>query len=76
MRRSCGRGLIAAGLAAGLPIAALAARALSHMLYGIKPTDAVTLVLTPPSLALAALRASNVPAHRASEIDPMALLRE
>jgi predicted permease len=68
--------LIAAGLAAGLPIAALAARALSHMLYGIKPTDAVTLVLTPTSLALAALMASYVPAHRASEIDPMALLRE
>lgn len=68
--------LILAGVAAGIPIAALAARALSHMLYGITATDPVTLVLAPMSLAVAALAAGYVPARRASEIDPMALLRE
>jgi putative ABC transport system permease protein len=65
---------------AGLVIGALAALALtrfiSSLLFGVSAMDAVTYLGVSSMLALVALLASYVPAKRATEIDPLAALRQ
>lgn len=68
-------GLAAIGMLVGSAASWILARALSGLLYGVKPADPVTffgmlIVLT----AVAAL-AGYLPARRASRIDPMVALR-
>lgn len=68
--------LAAVGLAAGLAASALLTHFLAHMLYGIKPLDALTFtVVCIVMLAVSAL-ASFAPAWRASRLDPMETLRD
>ncbi len=67
--------LLAIGLAAGLALSLLAARAAGAMLYGLKPNDPVTIALAVALLAVAALAASYFPARRAANVDPMVALR-
>lgn len=71
------RGLLIAGIGAVLGL--LAAFATNHllaaMLYGISPTDAVTLVLVTGSLLGVAALATAIPARRAAGVDPMVALR-
>ena len=66
---------IAAGLAAGLPLAAAATRLLSRFLYGVTPTDAATFGAAVLLLALGGLAAADLPARRAARISPMEALR-
>jgi predicted permease len=62
------------GVAAGVPAALLGGRMAQSVLYGVKPNDPVTLVLTVLlALAVAAL-AALIPAVRASRLDPMRAL--
>lgn len=70
-------GMLLAGLGVGfgLVAAALLARFVASLLYGITPRDPVTLLLVSAALLLAALLAAYVPARRATKIDPMAALR-
>jgi putative ABC transport system permease protein len=71
------RGLLltAAGAVTGLAVAFAATRALSSMLYGISPTDAVTFTTVFVSIMLVAFAATYVPARRAAKLDPMVALR-
>jgi predicted permease len=64
-----------AGVAAGLPVIFFASRLIATLLYGLPPTDAVSLGLATLSLALVAFVAGYWPARRATRIDPMAALR-
>ncbi len=63
------------GLAAGLPLAIAAGRLLRHQLYGVGPSDWVSMLLAAALMASAAIGAALVPALRAARIDPAATLR-
>ena len=67
--------LALAGLVLGLGGAMAATRLLSSFLYGVTPTDPVTLVLIPVILISVAFLANYIPARRAARIDPMVALR-
>jgi putative ABC transport system permease protein len=72
------RGLTLAliGLGVGLAISAMLTRALSGMLYGIRPSDPVAFAVMTGVLFLVSLAASCIPAYRAAQLDPMEALRE
>ena len=66
---------VALGVAVGLGLAALAARATASLLYGVSTTDALTYTGTSLALAAVAVVAAFVPAWRATRIDPVTALR-
>ena len=72
---SYGLRLTAVGLALGLAGALGGTRVLSSFLYGIRPTDPITLAAASLILAAVALTASYLPARRATRVDPMVALR-
>ncbi|MBV9774208.1 MAG: FtsX-like permease family protein, partial [Gemmatimonadetes bacterium] len=63
------------GVALGLLASFAATRALSGLLYGVAPTDALTFAAVPLVLGAVALLASWLPARRAARVDPMIALR-
>ena len=67
--------LVGAGMAAGLVAAALLARLISSLLYGVRPFDAATVAAVSLLLAIVALMASYLPAQRAAKADPLNSLR-
>jgi predicted permease len=67
--------LTAAGVVMGIPLSMLVGHALTSALYGVKPLDAATYLLTLASVAVVALVASAAPAGRAASIDPIRALR-
>jgi putative ABC transport system permease protein len=68
--------LVAVGGALGLLAAALLARAMAGVLYGVSPFDLPAFALSLVVLVLAGLGASLLPAVRATRVDPMVALRE
>jgi putative ABC transport system permease protein len=72
-----GRGgvLVAIGVALGLPAAALAARGMRSLLFGIGPSDPVTFVIAVVLVSTVAIAACVVPARRAQATDPLDVLR-
>jgi predicted permease len=70
-----GLGLALAGVALGLPLAVLLARALGNLLFGVAPWDPATLALVSLGLAGSAVLACAVPARRALRVDPVVALR-
>jgi len=70
-----GSKLVAIGLAFGLAAAFLAARALTSLLFGVKPGDLPTFIGVSLLLALLALLSCAVPSLRATKVDPLAVLR-
>lgn len=67
--------LAAAGLAAGVPAALALTRLIASQLYGVSPTDPLTLVGGAIVLLAVATLAAWLPARRASRVDPMTALR-
>jgi putative ABC transport system permease protein len=72
---SYGLRLTFVGLALGLAGTLGGTRVLSSFLYGIRPTDPITLAAASLILAAVALTASYLPARRATRVDPMVALR-
>jgi ABC-type antimicrobial peptide transport system permease subunit len=68
-------GLIAVGLALGLPLTFAAGRFLGNQLYGMNPYDPFVMLTAVTGLGLSALLASLIPALRASRISPAEALR-
>ena len=64
-----------AGIGAGAIATLGAGRLLEKLVFGVSPTDPVTLALVASALALVALAASLVPAYRAARLDPSKVLR-
>lgn len=67
---------VLAGLAAGLFAAVTMGRALHGFLYGIAPTDPVSLGAVALVLLITALLACYLPARRAAKLDPVVALRQ
>ncbi len=63
------------GLAIGIPAALIAGHVLESQLFGLEGHDALTLVSACAVLAVSAVVASAIPAHRASTIEPVNALR-
>jgi putative ABC transport system permease protein len=66
----------AAGLIIGIAGAAVVTRYLEGMLFGLTPLDATTFVVVPLLFAGVATFAAFVPARRASNVDPLIVLRQ
>ena len=71
-----GTGLAIAGILIGAIAALWSSKAISAMLYQVKPGDPISFAAAALTLFLVALLASYLPALRASRIDPMIALRE
>ena len=67
-------GLVAIGAAAGVPLAWLAGRGMSALLFGIAPSDPSAFLIGAATLIAVGALAAYLPAHRASRIEPMAAL--
>ena len=68
--------LLVAGLGIGIALALAAGRAASSMLFGLQPSDPVTIGGSVAGLAVVAIAASLLPAMRAARVEPMVALRE
>ena len=67
--------LVALGLAIGIPVSLAADRWATSLLFGLKPTDPLTLAGATSLLLIVALFAGYLPARRAMRVDPMVALR-
>ena len=65
----------AAGLAVGIAVSLAVATTLRSMLYGLSPSDPLTIVVAFAGITMVTLTAAFFPAHRAASIDPMRALR-
>jgi ABC-type antimicrobial peptide transport system permease subunit len=68
-------GYTAAGVAAGLVLAAAASRALRGLLFEVSPTDAATYGLLAAGVLAVVAIASYAPARRAASVNPVDSLR-
>jgi ABC-type antimicrobial peptide transport system permease subunit len=68
--------LLAIGLVAGVALALLGAKAASSLLFGLKPSDPITIAIAVAALGAVGAGASYLPARRAAGQDPMAALRD
>jgi ABC-type antimicrobial peptide transport system permease subunit len=62
--------MIVAGMAIALPCVAALGRLVESQLFGVTPTDPVSVAQSTLLLALAALGAAFIPAYRASRVNP------
>jgi putative ABC transport system permease protein len=64
------------GLLAGLLASFALTRPLQTQLFNVKATDPATLAAVGAFIAVVALVACYIPAHRAARVDPIVTLRE
>jgi predicted permease len=67
--------MIAAGTCIALPCVWAFGKLVESQLFGVKPTDASTIIVATLVLVLTGLVAALIPAYRASSIDPIEALR-
>jgi predicted permease len=67
--------LVAAGIVIGVGGAIAASRLVSSLLFGLAPTDPMTIAGAMAVMALVSALAGYLPARRASRVDPMVALR-
>jgi predicted permease len=67
--------MAAIGIGVGLPIAIALARFVRSQLFGLEPTDPLTLAIATLTMAAVALTAGYIPAERAARVDPILALR-
>lgn len=63
------------GIAIGVPLAFLAARALGVLLYGLSPADPLTFAATVGFFIALGLVGGMIPARRAARVDPLVALK-
>jgi ABC-type antimicrobial peptide transport system permease subunit len=63
------------GVAAGLPMIWAVTRLASSLLFDLKPTDPISLLLATLLMLAVAVVAGYLPARRAARVDPMVALR-
>ena len=68
--------LVLLGVLLGIPVALAAGQLTSSLLYGLEPTDPVTIFVATLSLTVVAALAGFLPAWRAARLDPVAALRQ
>jgi len=64
-----------AGSAVGLLGALILSRFMGKLLFGVRPSDALTYAAASCVLGLAALLATSIPAQKAAGVEPMSALR-
>ncbi|HEX8185453.1 MAG TPA: FtsX-like permease family protein, partial [Blastocatellia bacterium] len=67
--------LVLTGIIIGLPAALAATQLISSMLFGLTPTDPVTITFATLFMIAVAAFAGYLPARKASRVDPMVALR-
>jgi ABC-type antimicrobial peptide transport system permease subunit len=67
--------MVIVGLAVGLPMIWAVTRLASTLLFGLTPTDPVSLLLAALLMTAVAMTAGYLPARRATRVDPMVALR-
>jgi predicted permease len=67
--------LVALGVAIGIPVALTGAQLLSSLLYQVRPSDPVAVLLSIAALSFVAFVAGYLPARRATGLDPARALR-
>ena len=70
-----GLSLTASGIALGIGVALAVARVVSGFLFGVTPSDPMTYAAVSGTLMAIALFAMDLPARRASRVDPIVALR-
>jgi predicted permease len=68
--------LVLVGGAVGIPLAYVAGRSVTSLLYGVQAIDLASYAMAAIALVAVAGVAAFLPAHRASRIDPMVALRK
>jgi ABC-type antimicrobial peptide transport system permease subunit len=71
-----GVGLTVIGIIAGFVGASFLTRLMTSLLFGVSPSDLVTLASVAALLGAVAVAASYVPALRATRVDPLVALRD
>ena len=67
--------IVGVGILVGLGISLVATRLVAGLLVGISPTDPVTFISVVALLAVVAIAACWLPAHRATRVNPLVALR-
>jgi ABC-type antimicrobial peptide transport system permease subunit len=67
--------LLLIGVMIGTGLALIAARSAESLVFGLKPSDPLTLITAAGLLAVIGAIGGFLPARRASKVDPMAALR-
>jgi predicted permease len=67
--------IVGVGILVGLGISLAATRLVAGLLVGISPTDPVTFISVVAVLAVVAIAACWLPAHRATRVNPLVALR-
>jgi ABC-type antimicrobial peptide transport system permease subunit len=68
--------LAGVGIVAGIIGALALTRVMASLLFGVSATDILTFSVVPLILAMIALFATYLPARRATQVDPILVLRE
>ena len=67
--------MVIAGIAIGLPVAVLSSRLVRSLIFGLTPTDTMTIAASAVLLLLVGIAASALPARRAATLDPVTAIR-